>query len=1156
MYKQLLKFKTLLLVCLLAMVGTNAFAAEEVYKTALFGSSYNSTSVSSYTATWTAANGNFTVSLANFNNNNNSWNYVKCGSKNAASVATITTNNAIDKAITKVNVTIDAVTANNVNSIKLYTSNNNSTWTEAGSYTVETGTKSVALLSPTANLYYKIEFDCKKSSNGVVQVSKVEYYYNSVAASTTTTIKATGITNKDLYTDTKAGSLSATVVDEDNNAVEGATVTWSGNNNTVATIDASTGAVTLVAAGKVTFTASYAGVKDKYQASSATYEMTVTSSAPYAQPTEFDIDLNNSLFGTTYSGSASGITDDKPVSGSKENVVVTYAGSGSHYINDSQIRFYPNNKLTFEAPSGYNITKIVFTADGTWAATISADNGTYTSTTKTWTGEATTVLFTGSGSSRCDMSKVAITLSLPDERTTTNVTIDASGITNTNVYTGTAAGQLVATVKAGETTLEGASVTWKGDNSSVATIAADGTVTLVGAGNVTFTATYAGDESNYKGSNAEYALTVVNEDPNVPGASAENPYTVAQAIAATPASGTSANVYIRGIVSSFYNSNSSITDDATYHRYYISDDGTTTDQLMVFNGKGLNNVAFSNTDDLELGDEVIIYGGLTTYNSTKEIAADNHIVSLTRKEAATITVTGGTEFTIDRTQNEEELTLTATANSGATVVFTLDSENTTLTEGSDFDFNNGDLLFYTTKGGIITVKANAPAAGNYKAAEEVTITITVVGEKEAPVIAVNSTETVAYGSTFTVDDSMIEGGAITVTSSNTAVATVSSLTITPVAVGTTTITVATAENDTYKAGSETFTLTVTAPEGGTEAPVGIPASAIFTETFDQCDGTGGNDDKWSGSIATGTPTYDNTGWSLSGGKANKCVKLNKGATLISPDINVQGATSLELTFKVAGWGTEEGDLSISLDDEDAMLSSDAEAFTGSTWSNHTVNISSISGSTIQITFTAPSGKRCFIDEVILTKPATTTTITAKLNGSGYATFCSEYPLDFTDATDHSAWLITGVSNNTITFAKITGSIKGGQGILLKGTANETVTLASADSENTLSGNKLVGTLAPTYVAAEQYYGLSGANFVKVNAGTVKAGKALLPASALTSSGDIRAYTFVFVDPTTGITETQNVSAEEFGTIFNLAGQRISQPQKGVNIINGKKVLVK
>ena len=108
----------------------------------------------------------------------------------------------------------------------------------------------------------------------------------------------------------------------------------------------------------------------------------------------------------------------------------------------------------------------------------------------------------------------------------------------------------------------------------------------------------------------------------------------------------------------------------------------------------------------------------------------------------------------------------------------------------------------------------------------------------------------------------------------------------------------------------------------------------------------------------------------------------------------------------------------------------------------------------------------------------------------------------------------------------------------------------------LSGNKLVGTLAPTYVAAEQYYGLSGANFVKVNAGTVKAGKALLPASALTSSGDIRAYTFVFVDPTTGITETQNVSAEEFGTIFNLAGQRISQPQKGVNIINGKKVLVK
>ena len=104
-----------------------------------------------------------------------------------------------------------------------------------------------------------------------------------------------------------------------------------------------------------------------------------------------------------------------------------------------------------------------------------------------------------------------------------------------------------------------------------------------------------------------------------------NPYTVAQAIANTPSSGTSSNVYIHGIVSAFYSS--TITGDATYHRYYISDNGTISNQLLVFNGKKRSGTAFSDDDDIRVGDIVTIYGGLTTYNNTKEVAADNYIVS-------------------------------------------------------------------------------------------------------------------------------------------------------------------------------------------------------------------------------------------------------------------------------------------------------------------------------------------------------------------------------------------------------------------------------------------------------------------------------------------------------------------------------------------------
>lgn len=235
---------------------------------------------------------------------------------------------------------------------------------------------------------------------------------SSSSVSTITSISTDGITNTDVHISTAAGSLSASVT-ANGNPVVGATVTWSGNNDAVATINSNTGAVTLVSAGTVKFTALYAGVDGEYKPSSDEYTMTVTSSAPYVQPTTFDINLNDGFFETSYNGTASGITDSSPVSGTKDNVTVTYAGSGNHYINDSQIRFYPNNKLTFDAPSGYEIKKIVFTSAGTWDATISADPGVYTSDSKTWEGTASSVVFSGSGSSRCDMSKVTITLGEP-----------------------------------------------------------------------------------------------------------------------------------------------------------------------------------------------------------------------------------------------------------------------------------------------------------------------------------------------------------------------------------------------------------------------------------------------------------------------------------------------------------------------------------------------------------------------------------------------------------------------------------------------------------------------------------------------------------------------------------------------------------------------
>ena len=153
---------------------------EEVYSTCLFGASYNSQAVSGYTATWSTTNGGFTWNIANGNNNNNNWAYVKFGRKNNASVGTITTSAAYSVAVTKVDLTIDAITAAKINSMKLYTSSNGTSWNEAGEFGKATGVQTVTLTSPTLNLYYKIEFDCASgSSNGLVTVSKVEFYKES-----------------------------------------------------------------------------------------------------------------------------------------------------------------------------------------------------------------------------------------------------------------------------------------------------------------------------------------------------------------------------------------------------------------------------------------------------------------------------------------------------------------------------------------------------------------------------------------------------------------------------------------------------------------------------------------------------------------------------------------------------------------------------------------------------------------------------------------------------------------------------------------------------------------------------------------------------------------------------------------------------------------
>ena len=307
------------------------------------------------------------------------------------------------------------------------------------------------------------------------------------------------------------------------------------------------------------------------------------------------------------------------------------------------------------------------------------------------------------------VTSVTITKNLAEPTVTVSgdLTLDLNGETSV------AAGTLTAAVTYNDEPVQGATVSWESNHTNIAEIdASTGAVTIKAVGEVTFTATYAGN-SDYAEATGTKTVTVT--DSQAPG-TVNNPYTVAQAISNTPSSGTSANVYIHGIVSAFYGSNDDILDDS-YHRYYISDDGTTTSQLLVFNGKGLNNVAFSNVDDLRIGDEIVVYGGLTTFSNTKEVAANNYITSLKIKAPTFYPVAGavasGTELAI----NSNHTT--------ATVYYTTDNSDPT-TGSSVYNENNKPTI-----ASAITFKAMAVKSG-YTTSEISSASYTILEPAEAP----------------------------------------------------------------------------------------------------------------------------------------------------------------------------------------------------------------------------------------------------------------------------------------------------------------------------------------------------------------------------------------------------------------------------------------
>ena len=145
------------------------------------GNAESSTAVNSYTTSWDAVADGVTYTIKNMNRNsqNGGWNeIIKAGSKNAASVASVSTAAPFAKKIGTVTVNLEAVTAAKVNSFKLYVASDAAfaNVLEEISLTPAAGDNVFNVATPTANCYYKVEFDLQKGSgNGFVSLHSIAF---------------------------------------------------------------------------------------------------------------------------------------------------------------------------------------------------------------------------------------------------------------------------------------------------------------------------------------------------------------------------------------------------------------------------------------------------------------------------------------------------------------------------------------------------------------------------------------------------------------------------------------------------------------------------------------------------------------------------------------------------------------------------------------------------------------------------------------------------------------------------------------------------------------------------------------------------------------------------------------------------------------------
>lgn len=862
-------------------------------------------------------------------------------------------------------------------------------------------------------------------------------------------------------------------------------------------------------------------------------------------------------------------------------------------------------------------------ASGTDAQLTVKVGGTQYSNTQTLVTSATDYTFTGNNSGKIELlwtqnstkaiyvKTIQITYGSTSTATETTTTITATNF-NTDLANGTTAGQLTASVTANGTAISGATVTWSSSNTDVATVDANGNVTLEAAGTTNIVASYAGVENQYKPSHDSYNLTVTNSafvaDPTFDPASGAA-VAAGSNVTITAEEGCTLSYTVNGVAQTSTTNTASVTiNEATtivakaVRGSYESAEVTATYTIIVPDPDAPTGGTWvwTNASGLSSGDLVVLVdqnkskamsnnkGTSSPTGITVTLSEGNTTISSVVDETMywVVTVTEGT-YQFKKLGTNSYLY----CNDSNTGVKVGTGENNVFSINNDFLYNNAtsryvgyyaeknDWRCYKLSNGQIQSNIEDTQFAFYK--HDAGGTTLQDPELTISDVTLNLTET-ANLSLTTLSD-----GEITFTYSSDGIASITkedeNYVVTALSPGTITVTATQNSTSTYSAKIVTFTVTVN---------VNRPEGALFYDSFSNVNGSGGRDGGFgqSGNVAIYTASggwlSDEKDWVFNANAqgvinyqvgAAQCIKLGTGTEdrfATTREIDLQGNTNVTLTFNAAGWQSETANFVVSA--SSGTLTGDVTFSPASeTWTSYTVNIQGAS-SPLTITFT---GHRGFIDDVLVMPAAPI-----------WMTYCSESNLNFTNNEDVTAYIVYGYSEDShqALLSKI-DQVPAGIGIMVKaadGTSSVsgiftpdyvTNNVATDDDYSgiVLTDNFLVGVTTSTPLAETGYMtydnedNVACYNFVLAKKdgkvgfykssgnGNIGANKAYLQLPQfLFAEGSANGISFAIDGEETAI-KNVNTRTNSDDAWYTLQGVRVAQPnQSGIYIRNGQKVVVK